>query len=343
MPAAWLIAGLVAAGSVAITEGREIAPNRFILRPAQGLIGVSAAAPLAFVSAQEMSHYLGVSLVCTVATLALCLSCAYFLWRTVRDMQPATAVLSTLAGGASGISTMAPDLDVDHRYVALSQYLRLVIVTFTLPLLLSLTGSGEGSAEWVGTDVTMVSGAILAVLVLGSGYVGKLLRLPAPFLLTPLLLTLVIGVSGSPSLMAEPGELVHQLTYVVIGWQAGGSFSRSAIRAFVRQLPITLAFIAAAIAGCFAMALAVMEWLDVPLGEAYLATTPGGIYAALAVANSTGAGPVVTTMQVVRLVAMLITAIVAAKILSHKQTRSRTGVRHDAERSAEMVASVPRR
>ena len=58
-----------------------------------------------------------------------------------KTLAPATALLSTLAGGASGISTMAPDLRVDHRYVALSQYLRLVVVTLTLPVVLELAGT----------------------------------------------------------------------------------------------------------------------------------------------------------------------------------------------------------
>ncbi len=64
------------------------------------------------------------------------------------------------------------------------------------------------------------------------------------------------------------------------------------------------------------MAFAVSAWTGLSVSQAYLATTPGGIYAVLAAANDSGAGPIVVTMQVVRLLVMVVAAIVASKILT---------------------------
>ncbi len=319
--ASWLIAALVAGGAVALVGGEELTPPKQLLRPAQGLVGVSAAAPLSFVTWPQLRQYLGVSLVCVVLTLVICLGSSALLTRIAPEVRPATAVLSTLAGGASGISTMAPELDVDHRYVALSQYLRLIVVTLTMPALLALAGGSSGSSGAEIGQFGAASVAILAVLVLAVGYAGRRLHLPAPFLLTPLLVTAAIGMAGGADVVPTAPVWLSALSYIVIGWQAGGAFSRSSIRVFVRLLPVTATFIAVALVGCFGLAVLVQHWLAIPLSQAYLATTPGGIYAVLAVAHGSGSSAVVTTMQVVRLLAMLLTAIIAAKLLSRREQR----------------------
>lgn len=318
-PAAWLIAGLIVSGATALASGRELAPHRQLLRPAQGVIGVLAAAPLALISGAELVRNLGLSVGTSLATLVLCLVSAYMLYRGAKRMDPATAVLSTLAGGASGISTMAPELGVDHRYVAMSQYFRLVIVTLTLPALLVVAGSGESGASVQTPDPTAVSVLVLIAVVFGSGYIGRVLRIPSPFLLTPLLVTIVLGVFTDAT--PVPGGLVSALAYVVIGWQAGGSFSRASVKAFTRLLPLTLAIITVTIVGCLGMAWVVASETMLSFSDAYLATTPGGIYAALAVAQSTGAGSIVTTAQVIRLVVMLVTAILVARYFARKRIR----------------------
>ncbi|MFW0789810.1 AbrB family transcriptional regulator [Gordonia sp. CPCC 205333] len=342
-PAPWLIAGLVVAAATALTSGQELTVHRHLLRPAQGVIGVLAAAPLALISGRELTRNLGVSLVTSLVTLALCLLSAYVLFHYAKRLDPATSILSTLAGGASGIATMAPELDVDHRYVAMSQYLRLVIVTLTLPALLIIAGGHEGSASLADGALTPATAVILACLVFGVGYAGKLLHLPAPFLLAPLITTLLLGVFASPDWMPIPTDLITALSYVVIGWQAGGSFSRTSIRAFARLLPVTLGTITLMIVGCLGMAYAVSAVMTVPFSDAYLATTPGGIYAALAVAQSAGAGPLVTTAQVIRLIVMLVTAIVAAKYFARRSQERRqndSGTSDYDHRQSHRIAAV---
>ncbi|MGO3325773.1 AbrB family transcriptional regulator [Gordonia sp. (in: high G+C Gram-positive bacteria)] len=318
-PAAWLIAGLVVSAATALASGHELTPHRHLLRPAQGTIGVVAAAPLAMISGGELIGNLGVSLGTAFATLVLCLFSAFILYRMAREMDPPTAVLSTLAGGASGISTMAPELGVDHRYVSMSQYFRLVIVTLTLPALLVVAGGHEGTSHADDASLTPFTALLLVVLIVGVGHVGKWLHLPSPFLLAPLIVTLVLGVFSDVT--PVPTGAVTALAYVVIGWQAGGSLSRASVRAFGRLLPVTLSIIALTILGCLAMAWAMSATMSLSFSDAYLATTPGGIYAALAVAQSAGAGPIVTTAQVVRLIVMLITAIAVARYFARKHAK----------------------
>ncbi|MGB9303435.1 MAG: AbrB family transcriptional regulator [Mycobacterium sp.] len=317
VPSGWLIAALVAAGSIAVVTVHEIAPPKSLLRPAQGCIGVLAAAPLAGVTTVKLAHYLGVSLVCSGLTLVLCLACGFVLARVAKTISPATALLSTLAGGASGISTMAQELDVDHRYVALSQYLRLIVVSLSLPLVLQLTGGfTTGSSHSAASNASLLTTLVAFGVIYCAGYFGLKRGWPSPFLLMPMFVALVILTVTQGHYVLGVLPEVRAVAYVVVGWQAGGSFTRSAIRLFLRLLPLTCLFIGLAIGGCAAMAFAVSAWTGLSVSQAYLATTPGGIYAVLAAANDSGAGPIVVTMQVVRLLVMVVAAIVASKVLT---------------------------
>ncbi len=204
----------------------------------------------------------------------------------------------------------------------MSQYLRLVIVTLTLPLVLTAlpTSNNASPTDKAGAGFSIVSTGVVLVLALSPGYLGRRVHLPAPFLLTPLLITVTIGVTlhGGASLYVP--TYFSYFAYVIIGWQAGGAFARSSLSAFVRLLPVTLRFIATAIAGCFAMSMMVSVWTGASMSESYLATTPGGIYAVLAVAHDSGSGPLVTTLQVLRLLAMLVVALLASRFLRNQRT-----------------------
>jgi len=314
VPSGWLIAALVSAGGVALMTGRQLAPARVVLRPAQGCVGLLATAPLAAEAAPTMANYLGVSAVCSGATLIICLLCTLVLVRVAKTLSPATALLSTLAGGASGISTMAPDLPVNHRYVALSQYLRLVVVTMTLPVVVQLAGAAPTVAP--GGAVSVLTSAAAAAVICGAGYAAVKLRWPAPFLLGPMLVGLPIAFATHDHFALGLPPAVNVAAYVVIGWQAGGSFTRGAIRQFVRLMPLTCTFIAVTIGGCLGLALLVSSWTGLSFSQAYLATTPGGIYAVLATAADSGAGPIVVTMQVFRLLVMYLVAVIGTKLLT---------------------------
>jgi len=318
VPSGWLIAALVSAGAVAVLTGRQLIPARALLRPAQGCIGLLATAPLAAEAVPTIVRHLGVSAVCSGVTLIVCLLCTLVLVRVAKTLSPATALLSTLAGGASGISTMAPDLRVDHRYVALSQYLRLVVVTLTLPVVTAPTGTPPVVPQIAGGGVSVTTSVSAAAVIAGAGCAALRLKWPAPFLLGPMLAGLPIASIGSAvqgHLVLGLPPLVNTAAYVVIGWQAGGSFTRSSIRRFLRLMPLTCTFIAMTIAGCLGLAVLLSSWTGLSFPQAYLATTPGGIYAVLATAADSGAGPIVVTMQVFRLLVMYLVAVIGTKLL----------------------------
>ena len=124
-----------------------------------------------------------------------------------------------------------------------------------------------------------------------------------------LVLTLT-GVAGG----AVPPSALVELAYAVIGWQAGVRFTRESLRVVAGLLPAAVALIAAVVAACAALGALLARLTGATPLEGYLATTPGGIYAVLATAISSGVDVAfVVAVQVLRVVVMLLVAPAIAR------------------------------
>jgi membrane AbrB-like protein len=216
-----------------------------------------------------------------------------------------------IAGGASGIVGMSHELGADDRLVAVMQYLRVLVVVVLTPLLVAVafphphSGGGPSPAnapvlgtprDWLLMAAALALGALLAALT----------RIPAGALLGPMVvaavLTLVVGSFQVPALIREPG-------FAAIGLQVGLRFTPDLVRQAGRLLLPTLLCVAGLLVACFGLALILAATTDASLLDAYLATTPGGLYAVLAAAFGTGADTTfVIAVQTLRLFVMILLA-----------------------------------
>jgi membrane AbrB-like protein len=161
-----------------------------------------------------------------------------------------------------------------------------------------------GSADdWLLTGAALAIGAAVAIA----------LRTPAGSLLGPMVaaavLTLVAGDFQVPAILREPA-------FAAIGLQVGLRFTPKLIRRAGRLLVPTLLCIVALLIACFGLALLLHATTDASLLDAYLATTPGGLYAVLAAAFGTGADTTfVIAVQTLRLFVMVLVAPVVVRRL----------------------------
>jgi len=219
----------------------------------------------------------------------------------------ATATFSTIAGGAAGLTAVADELGADARVVASLQYLRLLVVLVTLPLVAAL--AYDAREELSPLDVAphaLPVDLLLAALAVAAGLVGgRLLRMPTRAILGPALaaslLTLVPFFDG-----AQVPVAVAALGYAVIGLQVGLRFTVASLRRIGRMLPTALATIVITLVACAALGWVLVALSDVTPLDAYLATNPGGIYAVLGISAATGGDVTfVTATQVLRLLIVL--------------------------------------
>jgi len=252
-----------------------------------------------------------------VATLLLSVVCGPLL-ALHRNVTPLTGSLALVAGGASGLVAIAKELGGDDRIVSVVQYLRVALVTSTMPVLVTLiyhADKSHGTTTVAQTDTApwyLSMGMLIALVVVGAAG-GRLIRLPGAGLLGPLALTVILEISGLSFGLSVPMVLV-QLGYALIGWQAGLAFTRESMRVVRRMLPTAIALITVLTVATAGLGMVLAHYAGLTPLEGYLATSPGGVYAVLATAVETGSNVTfIIAAQVVRILIMLF----AAPLLAH--------------------------
>jgi uncharacterized protein len=341
VPSAGLFAALVVGIGLAISA---LAPAR-VPRPvgltAQGVLGVYIATMVNRDSLTALGPDWAIVLGVAIATLVMSILAGVLLG-IHRDVTPLTGSLALIAGGASGLVAIARELGGDDRVVAVVQYLRVGLVTASMPLVVTLiyhadkthhadVSQQNHSAPWY------LSVAMMAVLIGVGVTVGRLIRMPGSGLLIPMALTIVLQVSGLSFGLTVPSVLV-QAGYMFIGWQAGLAFTRDALRAVGRLLPLALTLIVVLGVGTAGLGVVLAHIAGLTPLEGYLATSPGGAYAVLATAVETGSNVTfVVAAQVVRILLMLFTAPLLARTVIKLTDRFGAQSREITEPSREPV------
>lgn len=310
VPAAWILGALIAAGTCALATGEELRVSERVFTLARGAIGVMAALPLVGIPARDLLPFIVPGLLAAAFVIGMAFVGGILL--ADRGVSRETGVLSLLAGGASVMPAIAKEVGADVRYVALTQYLRLLVVSMTLPLVAGLLDAPQTHAPSA-LEPYWWMWLLVPALVLVGQPVGKLLRLPNASVFGPMLATVACGAVVPFEIV--PPEPLMIAAFQCLGWICGGGLSVPALRHFSKLLPATLAYIALLMGACAASGWAVAKWLGISFYEGYLATTPGALETALALSAEGGAGPAVVSLQIIRLICILIFAGYLPKIL----------------------------
>jgi uncharacterized protein len=324
LPSPQLFAGLIGGVVVALAFGWRMAPPAPVRVAAQAVTGVALGA---YVEAPTMraigEHIVPVTLV-SVATLALTVVAGIVLARFSALDRP-TASFGMIAGGAAGIVAIADELEADNRLVAILQYLRVLIIVVLTPLVATTVFPGDhGFHTGVGhqTPGSLGDAAVLLAASAAGGLVlARFVRLPAVSLLGPMLVAAGLTLAGVPFAVPLPAW-IQNIAFATIGLQVGLRFTPDSMRAAGRALVPGLIAILGLLVGCALLALVLAPLADVSTLDAYLATTPGGLYAVLATAVDSGANTTfVLAVQVLRLFVMLLAAPVLARWLVRAEPR----------------------
>jgi uncharacterized protein len=128
-----------------------------------------------------------------------------------------------------------------------------------------------------------------------------------------MVLTGVVVLGGLYDDFAVPA-LLSQGAFSVIGLQVGLRFTKDTVRLLGRLTVPVLAAIAGLLLVCFGFALALDATTSASLLDAYLATTPGGLYAVLAVAFGAGGNTTfIVGVQSLRVIGMVLLAPLAVR------------------------------
>jgi uncharacterized protein len=324
LPSSYLFAGLLLGLAVAIARPDRMAVPDRGFAAAQAVLGVTLGAYLQSSALQAVGRSWLPVLLASAATLLLSLGAGVALARfTMTDTR--TAALGMVAGGAAGIVGMADDLGGDDRLVAFMQYARVLIVVLLTPLLVPLAFGGHHvdgpgavadgpvfghPGDWSATLALAIAGALL----------GRAVRLPAAVLLGPMILSAVVTLLSIGGGFAVP-PVVREVAFAAIGLRIGLRFTVAIVRTVGRLLlPVTVCILGL-LAASFGLAVLLALTTPASLLDSYLATTPGGFYAVLAVAFGTGANTTfVVAVQGLRVLVMVLLAPVMVRWLIPRAT-----------------------
>ncbi|MDQ1677061.1 MAG: uncharacterized protein QOC93_2205 [Actinomycetota bacterium] len=310
VPAPFLLASLLLGVAYAVTARSAPAFPRPAYRLSQALIGVVMGSYLAPASMRQVAPEILPLLLVTAGTVVVSLGGAYLLARTGL-VNHRTATLGMAPGGSAAIVATADELAADTRLVAFTQYLRVAVVAVSAPLAVWLSHGGPGTPPAAGPDLHLAPQspagvlALLALVLLGPRLGGRL-HLPAPALLGPMLLAAAVTCTGLVHGVVPDG-ILRDLTFTAVGLEVGLRFTRASL-VHVRRLfwPVLTATVAVSVA-CAGLAWGLAVARHIPLLDAYLATTPGGINAVLATAVTSHADvPLISSVQSLRLFAVVL-------------------------------------
>lgn len=271
----------------------------------QAVVGVLVGTSVDWSSLQALGPDWGVVVAVSCFSLVVSVLVGQLLVR--HGVSRVTATFSSIAGGAAGLTAVADDLGADSRVVASLQYLRLLVVLVTMPVVATVVYGASSEANPLDVAPHSLAGdmafAGLAIVVGLLG--GRLLRFPTPAIIGPLVAAALL-TSAPVFDGAQVPWLVASVGYAAIGIQVGLKFTVESLRRIGRMLPTAFLTIVTTLVTCAGLGWTLVLTTDVSALDAYLATNPGGIYAVLGMSAATGGDVTfVAATQIVRLIIVL--------------------------------------
>jgi membrane AbrB-like protein len=202
---------------------------------------------------------------------------SYLWFRKFTDWNRPTCYFAAMPGGLNDMTLLGGAMGGQERAIALAHALRILTVVMTIPVWYRLVNGAQTSV------LTMVHGptgndwkdyAVLIACGLIGAAVGRLLRLPAAFMMGPMIMSAIAhlgGLTGSK----PPGELVAA-AQVVVGAGIGCRFVGAAIDKLHKEMAASIgaALILIGCAVVFAKVSVAVTGLN--LDATVLSYAPGG-------------------------------------------------------------------
>jgi membrane AbrB-like protein len=207
--------------------------------------------------------------------LAGAIGVSYF--HFVGRMDWKTAYFAGMPGGLIEMVLAADANGADSRKVALVHSTRIFLTVMTLPPLVTwMEGAAGPASPRPIMPITGESVLLVALLALGGALLGRLLHLPARYLMGPMLLCAALNLSGVLHDLAPPTLLVWG-AQVVIGTVIGCRFIGVDWRHVIGVVVLTAGSILAFLCLAFGVAFLLRSVMGIPLAQGVLGFAPGGV------------------------------------------------------------------
>ncbi len=276
-PAAFLT-GSALAITAAVVAGLPMALPGVLREPSFAILGLmigSAVQPDTLSALASMP----LAVVGLVSAVALATSASYLVLRRVARWDPVTALCGSIPGALQTTLIVAFDAGARMDRVVIAQALRLLILVTLVPLVFGGGDTPDASVVEV-PDAALWRVAASIAIAIASAYVGGRVGVPSAPMVAPLMVAAFLSAT----------DLFH---VVIPAWLAAIAFVLLGASVAVRFTTVQagevwsmlghglLSFLAAA-GSAIAVAGTVAALLGLPLGAVFLAYSPGGLDAMIA-------------------------------------------------------------
>ena len=307
LPLAWMMGAMVFT-TVASMSGRPLfVPQRLrsVMITVLGVLLGSTFTP----EIVEQAPRWWLTLLAMAGYLVLLTGLLYLWFHRVMGYDPVTAYFSATPGGLNEMTIVGGAMGGDDRLIALTHAARVLLTVMVIPIwfrfsegLSAVAAPGPSLVDTPGIElVTLLACAVIGV------WVGQGLRLPAPRLVGPMLVSAVVHATGL-SASAPPFEAVA-VAQVVVGSSVGARFAGVPLRRVLRALAGSLGATVAMLLATLGVAAALAPVTDIGRGPIVLAFAPGGLAEMSLVALALGIETAfVASHHVVRIALIIIAA-----------------------------------
>jgi membrane AbrB-like protein len=255
-----------------------------------------------------------------ILSIGFSLLSGFILWRfSSTDFM--TSFVGTAPGGLSAMPGIASEVGANPAIVSLTQMVRVLLVTGTVPIFISMwvlhasntfRNGSRTIADLQTADPNIAWTAVLVVFALAGTYLGKRIRIPAPRLVGGMIFVAIVqtlgGVLNGHDLNAWWPSWLIIIAQILMGASIGSSLNKEMFQGVQRIFLVGLAGSLALVITTTACAYIVSRFTDIELATSVLAFAPGGIAEMATTAVILHADPTfVVAVQLLRL--MIVVAI----------------------------------
>nr|WP_320147199.1 AbrB family transcriptional regulator [uncultured Anaeromusa sp.] len=219
-------------------------------------------------------------------TLATITVTAFSTWQGYRfhkktSVNLPSSLLGSIPGGLSQMPVLSREIPgADITIVTLMQAMRQLSVVFFVPFL-AIQGLSDSSAltpavpALTAQPIPITQELLLGSLVVASGFLGRFLKFPTPFLLGAVLATSTWVLAGLPA--PQPSRDWLNTAQLCVGTYTGARIQLKNLQSLRKSLPYAFLSVVCLLAVSSSLSLLLAYFFDIPLLTAFLSTAPGGM------------------------------------------------------------------
>ncbi|WP_241239856.1 AbrB family transcriptional regulator [Silicimonas algicola] len=246
---------------------------------------------------------------------------AFAFYRFVGKYDMVTAYFASAPGGLNDMMILGGEAGGDERRIALAHASRIFIVVtgvvFFYAFVLDVRTTGS-SRPYLGFSAVSLRdlGILLACAVVGATLAPRL-RLPAPQILGPMILSALVHLTGFSQ--TPPPTPAVNAAQLVIGTVVGCRFAGAALREVVHDLALALGASTAMLSVALVSAFAIQALTNTEADAAFLAFSPGGLPEMSLLALSLDADVAyVATMHIIRITIVIAMAPIVFRLFGKR-------------------------